>query len=58
MPKYICKLALKEYYELEIEADSYEEAVDIANDTDISEFTETGIITEQMDVEPLEQEGE
>ena len=49
--KYVCKLALKEFYELEIEADSYEEAVLIANDTDIAEFTETGIITEQMEVE-------
>jgi len=53
MPKYVCKLALKEYYELEIEADSYEEAVDIAGDTDISEFTETGITTEQMEVEEV-----
>ena len=53
MTKYICKLGLKEYYELEIEANSYEEAVNIANDTDISEFTETGITTEQMEVEEV-----
>jgi len=51
MNKYICKLALKEYYELEIEAEDYETAVQIANDTDIAEFTETGIITESMEVE-------
>jgi len=53
MPKYLCTLALKEYYELEIQADDYETAVQIANDTDIEYFTETGTTTEQMEVEEV-----
>jgi hypothetical protein len=56
MSKYRVTLVLKEYYELEIEADSYEKAVDMASDTDISYFDETGIVTEQFDVEEIEQD--
>ena len=56
MAKYRATMALKEYYELEIEADSYEDAVDIANNTDVSDFIETGIVTEQFDVEEIEQD--
>ena len=55
MAKYLCTLVIKEHYELEIEADTYEEAVDIANDTDVSEFTMTNFVTQRMDVEPLEE---
>ena len=51
--KYKVTLALKEYYELEIEADDYESAVLIAQDTDIAEFNETGMTTEQFNVEEL-----
>jgi hypothetical protein len=56
MTKYRVTLEIKEYYEMEIEADSYEKAVDIANDTEISYFNETGIITERFDVEEIEQD--
>lgn len=56
MAKYRVTMALREFYELEIEADSYEDAVDIAGDIDISEFNETGIVTEQFDVEEIEQD--
>jgi hypothetical protein len=56
MAKYKATMVLKEYYELEIEADSYEDAVDIANDTDVSDFIETNIVTEQFDVEEIEQD--
>lgn len=51
--KYKVTLSLKEYYELEIEADDYESAVLIAQDTDIAEFNETGMTTEQFNVEEL-----
>jgi hypothetical protein len=56
MAKYRVTMALREFYELEIEADSYEDAVDMAGDIDISEFNETGIVTEQFDVEEIEQD--
>jgi hypothetical protein len=56
MAKYRVTMVLKEFYELEIEADSYEEAVDMANDTDVGDFIETGIVTEQFEVEEIKQD--
>lgn len=53
MGKYKVTMILREYYELEIEADSYGKAFDIAGDTDISDFNETNIVTEQLEIEEI-----
>lgn len=49
--KYKVKLTLTEQYETEIEANSEDEAYNIANDMDIAEYEETGIITQDMNIE-------
>jgi hypothetical protein len=51
MAQYKVKLSLTELYETVIEADSELEAVKIADDMDIEEFNETGIITNEITVE-------
>lgn len=51
MAQYKVKLSLKELYETVIEADSELEALKIADDMDIDEFNETGIITNEVTVE-------
>jgi hypothetical protein len=57
MAKYRVTMAIKELFELEIEADSYEDAVDmVVKDIDFSDFNETGIVTEQFEVEEIEQD--
>jgi hypothetical protein len=54
MAKYRVTMAIKELFELEIEADSYEDAVDmVVKDIDFSDFNETGIVTEQFEVEEI-----
>ena len=49
--KYKITLTLAEQYETEIEAENVAEARNIANDMDIADFDETGIITQDMKVE-------
>lgn len=50
MNKYKVVLTLQEVYEVYVNANSAEEAHNIASDMDIAEFTETGITTQDMSV--------
>lgn len=49
--QYIATLIMEEHYILEIEADSLEQAREIADATDLNDWKETGLITNSLDVE-------
>ena len=54
MPKYLITLTMHETYELLVEAENEEVAMQGVLDTDISEYTETGVITYDETIEEVE----
>jgi hypothetical protein len=50
MPKYKVTLTMKETYDLYVEAENEDEALDIARDTDVYEYEQVGVQTVDEDI--------
>ena len=54
MPKYKVTLTMKETYDLYVEAENEDEALDIARDTDVDEYEQVGVQTVDEDIVEVE----
>lgn len=53
MPKYLVTLTMKETYTLEVEANTEDEALELARYEDLDEYEETGSVTLDETIEEL-----
>jgi hypothetical protein len=54
MPKYKITLTMKETYDLYVEAENEDVALDIARDTDVDEYEQVGVQTVDEDIVEVE----